>query len=158
MGGHCGVVIPSCHSASEAAQRVQRAEIRMTLFPIVPSPTPSPPRPRPIGRIGETRFLLASVSFAHRSRLILLGRPKTAPVHSLSPAIYPRFLGDRSVDRYQFRRESCQWKMEFFFFSFFFSRHKNSIRDTGIFIRVSNSLFFFFFMCVWLHRLVNRVA
>lgn len=41
VGGHCGVVIPSCHSASEAAQRVQRAEIRMTRFPIVPSPPPS---------------------------------------------------------------------------------------------------------------------
>lgn len=147
LGGHCGVVIPSCHSASEAAQRVQRAEIRMTLFPIVPSPTPSPPRPRPIGRIGETRFLLASVSFAHRSRLILLGRPKTAPVHSLSPAIYPRFLGDRSVDRYQFRRESCQWKMEFFFFSFFF-RDTRTRLETLEFLFGFLILFFFFFLCV----------
>lgn len=112
--------------------------------------------PAPV-RSAETRFLLASVSFGHRPRLILLGRPKTAPVHSLSPAIYPRFLGDRSDDRHQFRRESCQWKMEFFFFSFFFSRQKNSIRDTGIFIRVSNS-FFSFFACVWLHRLVNRIS
>lgn len=29
-------------------------------------------------------------------------------------------------------------------FFFFFSRQKNSIRDTGIFIRVSNSFFFSF--------------
>lgn len=84
------------------------------------------------------------MSFAHRSRLILLGRPKTAPVRNLSPAIYPRFLGDRSIDRYQFRDASLvngKWNFSFFFF---FSRQKNSIRDTGIFIRVSNSFFFSF--------------
>lgn len=99
--------------------------------------------PAPV-RSAETRFLLASVSFGHRPRLILLGRPKTAPVHSLSPAIYPRFLGDRSVDRHQFRRESCQWKMEFFFFSFFFFRDRRTRLETLEFLFGFLILFFLF--------------
>lgn len=99
--------------------------------------------PAPV-RSAETRFLLASVSFGHRPRLILLGRPKTAPVHSLSSAIYPRFLGDRSVDRHQFRRESCQWKMKFFFFPFFFFRDRRTRLETLEFLFGFLILFFLF--------------
>lgn len=95
-------------------------KFRMTLFPIV---SPSPPLPFPSfdRPQHETRFLLASAPFDHRSPLILLGRPKTAPVHGLSPPIYPRFLGDRrSIDRsLPISTRVLSRKMEFFFFFFF---------------------------------------
>lgn len=128
--------------------RVQRAEIRMTRFPIVPS---SPLSLRPID---ETRFLRSPLC---RSRLILLGRPKTAPVRNLSPAIYPRFLGDRSIDRYQFRDASLvngKWNFSFFFFF----RDRRTRLETLEFLFGFLILFFSFFFRVWLHRLVNRIA
>lgn len=119
---------------------MQRAEIRMTRFPIVlSSPLSAPVRSTKLDFCA--RLCVVRAPFAADSFRPAKNRASSQPIPGDLPS-FPRRSIDRSLPIS--RRESCQWKMEFFLF-FFFSRQKNSIRDTGIFIRVSNSFFFFFF-------------